>query len=158
MSEPSGVRNSNSLTIVRWMWFPRKCLLSSYRQLAGNMQSAGDIIRVRRVSTDVRRHSIRAANAAALARILRRAVATLALGIANTAIFSLFYHVLLRTLPVRDSKRLAALHSDGQACRVEFTVTIRRQSFPILSISASASVAARSRERATAKVVSGNFF
>lgn len=53
-------------------------------------------------------------------RILRRspaffvvATATLGLGIAaNTAMFSLFYQVLLRTLPVPDPRSLVVFHSD----------------------------------------------
>ena len=53
-------------------------------------------------------------------RLLRRspgffliATATLGLGIAaNTAMFSLFYQVLLKTLPVADPQRLVVLHSD----------------------------------------------
>src|SRR6476646_10735351 len=41
------------------------------------------------------------------------ATATLGLGIAaNTAMFSLFYQVLLRTLPVPDPQRLVVVHSD----------------------------------------------
>jgi hypothetical protein len=41
------------------------------------------------------------------------AVATLGLGIAaNTAIFSLFYQVLLRSLPVQQPERLVVFHSD----------------------------------------------
>jgi predicted permease len=42
------------------------------------------------------------------------AVVTLALGIAaNTAIFSLFYQVLLRSLPIPDAGRLVVFHSEG---------------------------------------------
>ena len=42
------------------------------------------------------------------------AILTLGLGIAaNTAIFSLFYQVLLRTLPVPDPERLVVFHSEG---------------------------------------------
>src|SRR5579863_7459622 len=42
------------------------------------------------------------------------AVLTLGLGIsANTAIFSLFYQVLLRSLPLSDPGRLAVLHAEG---------------------------------------------
>src|SRR5579871_145412 len=42
------------------------------------------------------------------------AVATLGIGIAaNTAIFSLFYQVLLRSLPVRSPEQLVVLHSDA---------------------------------------------
>jgi putative ABC transport system permease protein len=58
------------------------------------------------------RHSIRA--------LLRTpgfavvAVLSLALGIgASTAIFSLLYQVLLKSLPVRDAQQLVLLHSDG---------------------------------------------
>ena len=41
------------------------------------------------------------------------AIATLGLGIAaNTAIFSLYYQVLLRSLPVRQPEQLVVLHSD----------------------------------------------
>src|SRR5258708_38165971 len=41
------------------------------------------------------------------------AVATLGLGIAaNTAIFSLFYQVLLRSLPVQHPEQLVVFHSD----------------------------------------------
>ena len=42
------------------------------------------------------------------------AVLSLGLGIgASTAIFSLLYQVLLRSLPVRDAQQLVLLHSDG---------------------------------------------
>jgi predicted permease len=42
------------------------------------------------------------------------AVATLALGVASTtAVFSLFYQVLLRSLPVPDPQQLVVFHSDG---------------------------------------------
>jgi predicted permease len=42
------------------------------------------------------------------------AVLSLALGIgASTAIFSLLYQVLLRSLPIRDAQHLVLLHSDG---------------------------------------------
>jgi predicted permease len=105
------------------------------------------------------------------------AVATLALGIAaNTAIFSLFYQVLLRTLPVREPERLVALHSDGpdlpgstssdnfetvfsyplylrlgQRCRAFSGLAARSSAAVQIGVEGSA-------ERARAEVVSGNFF
>jgi putative ABC transport system permease protein len=105
------------------------------------------------------------------------AVATLALGIAaNTAIYSLFYQVLLRTLPVREPERLVALHSDGPGLpggihsdnsETVFSYPLylglgeRCRAFTGFGARSSTAVqigAEGAAERATAEVVSGNFF
>ena len=104
------------------------------------------------------------------------AVLSLALGIgANTAVFSLLYQVVLRSLPVQDPSALVTLESEGstpgwtrrdnnqtvfsypmyQALRDRnraFTGLIARVSFPAtLSSHGNAAVV-------TAEIVSGNFF
>ncbi len=104
------------------------------------------------------------------------AVATLGLGIAsNTAIFSLFYQVLLRSLPVRQPEQLVVLHYDppylpGSASsdnneRV-FSYPLYQQlrdskSLQGLAVRSGFSVqvlAGGAPERGGAEVVSGNFF
>ena len=104
------------------------------------------------------------------------AVATLGLGIAaNTAIFSLFYQVLLRSLPVRHPEQLVVLHSDppnlpGSSSsdngETVFSYPLYQRMKECRSL---AGLAARSStaveimingvaERAGAEIVSGNFF
>ncbi|MGA2135592.1 MAG: ABC transporter permease [Bryobacteraceae bacterium] len=104
------------------------------------------------------------------------AVLSLALGIgANTAIFSLLYQVVLRSIPVRDPSALVWLETDdnnyGNARR-DNNLSIYsypmyqalRDRNPVLSglvarASFSATLAARGEaEQATAEIVSGNFF
>jgi predicted permease len=106
------------------------------------------------------------------------AVAVLSLGLgigANTAIFSLLYQVVLRSVPVKDPGSLVALESDRyaigwtrqdnnytilsypmyQALRDQnqvFTGLIARSSFPATLVYRGDAV------RATAEVVTGNFF
>ncbi len=103
-------------------------------------------------------------------------IATLALGIAaNTAIFSLFYQVLLRSLPVRQPERLVTLHSDppnlpGSSSsdndETVFSYPLYRElrasrSFEGLAARSGAPVQMvvdGAAERGHAEVVSGNFF
>ncbi len=105
------------------------------------------------------------------------AVCTLALGIASTtAVFSLFYQVLLRTLPVPSPRELVVLHTDG----FDLPGSVSKDnsesvfSYPMYTQLRNGSghwggLAARSSssallivngeaERARAEVVSGNFF
>ena len=104
------------------------------------------------------------------------AVATLGLGIAaNTAVFSLFYQVLLRTLPVRQPERLVLLHYDKPSLPGNSSSDNGETvfSYPVyLSMAGSRAfegLAARSStpvqmivekaaERSRAEIVSGNFF
>ncbi len=104
------------------------------------------------------------------------AAATLALGIAaNTAIFSLFYQVLLRSLPVRQPERLVTLHSDppklpGSSSsdndETVFSYPLYREvrdsrSFEGLAARSGAPVqmgVEGAAERGHAEIVSGNFF
>lgn len=103
-------------------------------------------------------------------------VFTLALGIgANTAIFSLFHQVLLRSLPVHDPERTVVLHFEGvsegssQSDNGESVFSFpmyrdfrdRNQVFDNLIARASATVTVISNEepeRLKAELVSGNFF
>jgi len=116
-------------------------------------------------------------------RTLRRApgftllaILSLALGIgANTAIFSLLYQVVMRALPVRNPGELVFLQSDDTnygTSRRDNNLSIfsypmyqalrdRNQAFSglIARVSFPATLAARGEaERATAEVVTGNFF
>jgi predicted permease len=108
---------------------------------------------------------------------LMLAVVTLGLGIsANTAIFSLFYQVLLRSLPVMEPDRLAVFHVEkfGMPGRVSSDNYETVFSYPMYEALRDAgakfrSVAARSgedvqladngtAERVQAELVTGNFF
>lgn len=117
-------------------------------------------------------------------RLLRRApgfflLATLTLGLgiaANTSIFSLFYQVLLRSLPVPEPQRLVVLHSDAASLPGSMSSDNQETvfSYPLYarvrdSAHSFQGVVARSRntvqigleggaERGIAEVVSGNFF
>jgi len=117
-------------------------------------------------------------------RALRRApaffalaIATLGLGIAaNTAIFSLFYQVLLRSIPARDPQSLVILHSDppnlpGGSSSDNFETVFSyplylrlrdtSKSFQGLAARSGTSVqitAEGPAERARAEIVTGNFF
>src|SRR5215469_275107 len=105
------------------------------------------------------------------------AVVTLALGIAaNTAIFSLFYQVLLRSLPIPDPERLVVFHSEdfhmqgrNSSDNYEsiFSYPMYRalrdsaHSFDGLAIRSGQSaqlVAGGAAERVQTEIVSGNFF
>lgn len=105
------------------------------------------------------------------------AAATLALGIAaNTAVFSLFYQVLLRNLPVPAPERLAVFHSEGlrlpggsssdnRETVFSYPLYLRlrdgSRSFQGIAARASAPVQIGfegASERGRAEVVSGNFF
>ena len=104
------------------------------------------------------------------------AVVTLGLGAAaTTAIFSLFYQVLLRSLPVAEPERLVALHTElGLSGRTSkdnyesvfsypFYTGLRDDSkgFQGLAARVSSRVQVESKgqaERASAEMVSGNFF
>src|SRR5476649_2006213 len=104
------------------------------------------------------------------------AVLSLALGIgANTAIFSLLEQVTLRSLPVADPERLAVLHTDYSAPGTStsdnnetvFSYPLYRDlrdhdaAFRgvIARMGASVTLARQgATERATAEIVSGNFF
>ncbi len=105
------------------------------------------------------------------------AVTTLGLGIAaSTAIFSLFYQVVLRSLPVPDPQRLVAFHAEGFGMPGNSSSDSYENSFsyPMYrslsdGVKSFRGVAARSSsqaeldvngaaERVRAEVVSGNFF
>ena len=104
------------------------------------------------------------------------AVLSLALGIgANTAIFSLLYQVVLRSLPVRDPQRLVVLHTDYTApgrsmsdnYESVFSNPLYRQlrdrdpAFESVIARASARVALSwggNTDAAAVEMVSGNFF
>src|SRR5579875_1408926 len=104
------------------------------------------------------------------------AVLTLALGVgATTAVFSLFYQVLLRALPVAKPEQMVVLHTGrlpGRSSSDNFEsvfsypmyVSLRDGSGTLLQgliARASTSVdvlAAGETSRATAETVSGNFF
>src|SRR5579872_2853703 len=105
------------------------------------------------------------------------AVATLGLGIAaNTAIFSLFYQVLLRSLPVQHPEQLVIFHSDPPNMSNSRTSSDNNEtvfSYPMYlemkKSQALAGLLARSStavqlmvdgaaERCRAEIVSGNFF
>jgi predicted permease len=105
------------------------------------------------------------------------AVATLGLGIsANTAIFSLFYQVLLRNLPVMEPERLAVFHVErlqmpGSNSSDNYETVFSYPMYRALRDAARSfqGVAARSgtegqmvengaAERVQAEIVSGNFF
>jgi len=106
------------------------------------------------------------------------AIATLGLGIAaNTAIFSLFYQVLLRSIPARDPQSLVILHSDppnlpnGGTSSDNFETVfsypmylrLRDSSKSFEGLAARAGMAVQitaegPAERARAEVTTGNFF
>jgi predicted permease len=105
------------------------------------------------------------------------AVVTLGLGIAaNTAMFSLFYQVLLATLPVPDPQRLVVLHSDapslpGSVSSDNFETVfswplyhrLRDQSKSFEGLAARASTTVQmgvegAANRGRGEMVSGNFF
>jgi predicted permease len=105
------------------------------------------------------------------------AVATLGLGIAaNTAIFSLFYQVLLRSLPVHEPERLVVFHSDppnlpngrtsNDSNETVFSYVLykeMRESRSLQGLAARSSTAVQMivdgvAERGHAEIVSGNFF
>src|SRR6266567_4647810 len=104
------------------------------------------------------------------------AVASLGLGIAaNTAIFSLFYQVLLRSLPVKQPEQLVLFHSDrpnmpGHSSsdndETVFSYPLylqMRESRSFQGVAARSSTAVQMMvdgvaERGHAEIVSGNFF
>jgi len=104
------------------------------------------------------------------------AVLTLGLGAAaTTAIFSLFYQVLLRSLPVEQPERLVTLHADmdlpGNTSKdnyesvfsYPFYLSLRDNSkaFQGLAVRVGSRIEVESKgeaERASAEMVSGNFF
>ncbi len=105
------------------------------------------------------------------------AVATLGLGIAaNTAIFSLFYQVLLRSLPVPDPQRLVVFHSEGPnlpgsvskdnfesvySYPMYLRLRSTAKSFQDLAVRTSIPVQTETggaAERSRAEIVSGNYF
>ena len=103
------------------------------------------------------------------------AVLSLALGIgANTAIFTLTYQILLRVVPVKDPQRLVAFHWTGQFIGGSTRGYEDSFSYPMYadlrgSSDAFTGIAARYQdavdvsdkgpaERATAELVSGNYF
>lgn len=104
------------------------------------------------------------------------AVATLGLGIAaNTTIFSLFYQVLLRSLPVRAPEQLVVFHSDppnmpgatdsdNNETVFSYQLYLRmRESGALQGVAARSSMAVQmtvngAAERGREEVVSGNFF
>src|SRR5947208_2858619 len=104
------------------------------------------------------------------------AVATLGLGIAaNTAIFSLFYQVLLRSLPVHQPERLVVFHSEppnlpgrtsndsnetvfSYALYKEMRGTRSLQGLAARSSTAVQMMVDGVAERGHAEIVSGNFF
>ena len=105
------------------------------------------------------------------------AVLTLGLGAAaTTAIFSLFYQVLLRSLPVEQPERLVVLHAEGldlpgstskdnyeSVFSYPFYTSLRdgSKAFQGLAVRVGANIQLESKgeaERASAEMVSGNFF
>jgi predicted permease len=104
------------------------------------------------------------------------AILSLALGIgANTAIFSLLHQVLLRSLPVQDSERIALLHFEGVRNGTTSSDSIasvwsypmyrelrdRNRCFTGLIARSSAPATVifnQQAEQARAEIVSGNFF
>src|ERR1700732_1261737 len=104
------------------------------------------------------------------------AVATLGLGIAaNTSIFSLFYQVLLRSLPVRAPEQLVVFHSDppnlpgasnsdNNETVFSYPMYLRmREGRSLQGVAARSSMAVQmtvngAAERGREEVVSGNFF
>ncbi len=104
------------------------------------------------------------------------AIATLGLGIAsNTAIFSLFYQVLLRSLPVRQPEQLVVFHydppylpgsasSDNNETVFSYPLYLQLrdskslQGLAVRSGGAVQMLVSGAAERGSAEVVSGNFF